>query len=115
MDANIRARLHDSRKAYATIRPNYRFAHRDIKTVADLKATLRDGPYAWPGGYPMYFITSDGGALSFATVRAEFRNIADSIRRNIRDGWFVVACDINYEDGDLIDDHTGEKIEVAYV
>ena len=26
-------------------------------------------PYAWLGGYPRYFITSDGAALSFKTAQ----------------------------------------------
>ena len=106
--------LYDSRKAYATVRKNYRYTHGEIKSVADLKATLRNGPYAWPGGYPLYFITSDGGALSFGTVEAEIHNVIDSLRRNSRDGWLVVACDVNWEDSDLVDDHTGEAIESVY-
>ena len=61
----------------------------------------------------MFFLTSDGGALAFETVRAEFNLIARSVRDNCQDGWQVVACDINYE-GPLHDDHTGEEIESAY-
>ena len=51
------------------LRANYAIHCGSIKSVADLKATLRAGGFAWPGGYPLYFVTSDGGALSFATVR----------------------------------------------
>jgi hypothetical protein len=36
--------------------------------VSELKSILRAGPYAWPGGYPQYFIAGDGNALSFAAV-----------------------------------------------
>lgn len=96
------------------LRVNYRRTHREIKTVADLKATLRAGPFAWPGGYPMYLITSDGGTLSFKTVREEFHNIAYAIKHKQDDGWRVVGCDINYEDHDLYDDHTNEPILAAY-
>jgi hypothetical protein len=28
-----------------------------------------DEPYAWPGGYPRYFITNDGAALSYNAAR----------------------------------------------
>ena len=94
-------------------RANYQRTFTEISTVAELKATLRAGGYAWPGGYPLYFITSDGGALAFETVRAEFRNVADSIRRGISDGWRVVGCSVNWE-SDIVDDHTGQPIESTY-
>jgi len=96
------------------LRQNFKTTHRDIATVADLKATLRSGQYAWPGGYPLYFITSDGAALSFEAVRDEFRNVMDSIQNDIRDGWKVVGCQVNYEDGELTCDHTGKPIPSAY-
>ncbi len=86
----------------------------EIKTVADLDEALSHGAYAWPGGYPTYYITSDGGALAYQTVVDERDNIAESIEDDLGDGWQVIGVDINWEDDDLIDDHTGEKIESAY-
>lgn len=96
------------------LRLNYCRAHRKIKTVSDLKATLRNGRYAWPGGYPLFFITSDGAALSFDTARSEFRLIADSIQSELDDGWRIIACEINYEDSSLFCEHSGAAIESAY-
>lgn len=97
------------------IRANYCHPHREIKTVADLKAALRYGPYAWPGGYEQHFVTSDGACLKFDTVRKELRSIVSAIRDNHHaSGWRVVATDINYEDDDLVDAHTSEPIEPAY-
>lgn len=86
----------------------------EIKTVADLDEALERGPYAWPGGYPCYFITSDGGALSFDTVKKEYDQVAESVRDQLNDGWRVEAVDINWEDERLFDDHSGELIESAY-
>jgi hypothetical protein len=86
----------------------------EIRTISDFRAAMRNGPYAWPGGYPMYFITSDGAALSFAAARAERRNILEAIRDKSGNGWRVVAVDINWEDAELRCDHTGERIESAY-
>lgn len=106
--------LCDSANGYRVIRAGYKRTHAEIKTTAQLKATLRAGQYAWPGGYPMYFLTSDGGALSFDTVRAELHNVLYSISRGITDGWLVVSCDVNWEDSNLCDDHTGERIKSAY-
>lgn len=96
------------------LRPNYCRHHESIDSVADLKATLRAGPYVWPGGYPLYFATSDGAALCFKCARAEFRNIADSIVTDTRDGWRIEHCGINWEDSSLMCDHCAEWIESAY-
>jgi len=75
---------------------------------------MRNGPYAWPGGYPLFFITNDGAALSFDVVRENLRSVLDSVANRINDGWRVVAVDVNWEDGELTCDHTGERIESAY-
>lgn len=96
------------------MRQNYSRGHTRIKTVADLKATIRHGEFAFPGGYPLYFVTSDGASLSFETARAEFQQIADSIRHGINDGWRIVACVVNYEDSELVCAHSGKPIDSAY-
>tara|TARA_R100001530_G_scaffold135198_1_gene111825 strand:+ start:937 stop:1305 length:369 start_codon:yes stop_codon:yes gene_type:complete len=108
--------LYDTREHWNTkpIRSNYSRHHTHIKNVADFKATLRAGPFAWPGGYPLYFITSDGGALSFKTAREEFNLIAQTIADKANDGWQVIGCEINYEDDSLYCDHSSERIESAY-
>lgn len=94
-----------------------------IKTVFDFNKALEIGPYAWPGGYPLYFITADGAALSWQAVIDEQGLIRDSIIEYpfnddqwpaFTDGWRVVAMEVNYEDDDLYCDHTGNKIEPAY-
>jgi hypothetical protein len=85
-----------------------------IKTISDFRAAIRQGPYAWPGGYPLYFVTSDGAALSFKAARKERRNILESIANRSNDGWRVIGLDVNWEDSQLYCDHTNEKIESAY-
>lgn len=95
------------------LRANYQRHHRNIKTIADLKATLRAGPYAWPGGYPLFFIARDGDELAFRTVIAEFKTIARAMFFNSADDWKIIACDINYE-SEIYCAHTGEQIESAY-
>ena len=85
-----------------------------IETIKDLRAALDSGPYAWPGGYPCYFITNDGAALSFDSVQSNIGEIEDSIERRLNDGRRVVAMAINWEDPDLICDDSGKHIEAAY-
>ncbi len=85
-------------------------------TLAEIKTALRAGPYAWPGGYPVYFVTSDGAALSFDAVKQEWRNVVQAhlCPGYRRSGWFIAAYDINWEDPELYCDHTNQRIESAY-
>lgn len=97
--------LYDTRKEgwlYAPIRKDYRRTFPEINNVNQLKATLRSGEFTWPGFYPMYFIKSDGAALHFNCVRRNFRSVVDSVKNKADDGWRVIACEINYEDKDLV-------------
>lgn len=82
--------------------------------VAAFDAAIESGPYAWPGGYPVYFVTNDGAALSYAAAQAESELIRASIAEGLNDGWRVTAAAINWEDDSLYCDHTGAKIEPAY-
>lgn len=92
----------------------YRRTFAEIATVAELKATLRNGGFAWPVGYPLFFATNDGATLSFEAVRQNFRTVADSIRGDQSDGWRVTACGVNWDDDGLTCDHSGDRIESAH-
>lgn len=83
-------------------------------TTEEFLKALEDGPYAWPGGYPLFFVTSDGGCLHVKCAEENKDSIVDSIEGDHHDGWLVEAQDINWEDPDLFCDHCGERIESAY-
>jgi len=68
-------------------------------------------PYAWPGGYPMFAITSDGAALCNKCCSTERELIGTTTGS---DGWCVIALEINYEDTNLYCDHCSNQIESAY-
>jgi hypothetical protein len=109
--------LHDTRVKdwhMKPLRENYSRHHTEIKTVADYKATLRAGRFAWPGGYPLYMICHDGESLCFACARKEARNIMPAIYDKDRSGWQVVACDVNYEGNEMFCAHCNAQIESAY-
>ncbi len=95
------------------LRPNCARHHAQIQSLADVKATLRAGPFVWPGGYTIFFMTSDGETLSFDAVKSEFGQVAWDWLNDASTGWRVVACDHadNYDPDSLICDHTGEVIE----
>jgi len=60
-------------------------------------------PYAWPGGYPLYYLTEHSAILcaAHATSEHEF------------DDETIVAADVNWEDSDLYCEHN-HRIESAY-
>lgn len=68
--------------------------------------------YAWPGGYPLYYIAQDGGILC-----------PDDARKAEREGlagdpdapqWNIVAAEANWEDAFLFCDHCHARIPSAY-
>ena len=65
--------------------------------------------YAWPGGYPLFYITKDGGVLCSKCVNENLELVEGDDPQ-----WRIVAYDINYEDRELYCDNCNEKIESAY-
>lgn len=53
--------------------------------VEKVKAFIRM-PYAWPGGYPLYAITSDGASLCKTCGKNHAKTLIDETRQN----WFAV-------------------------
>ena len=69
----------------------------------------------WPahtdvGGYPLYYLTAAGGVLS---PKSANENLEQTLCSDDPQ-WFIVACDINYEDPDLYCDDSSERIPSAY-
>lgn len=86
-----------------------------IYTVKDFGRALRDGPYTSVGGYPVFFLTADGATFSFATAWKERSQIVQAILDDDKHGgWRVVASDVNWEDAEMFDEHSGRRIESAY-
>jgi hypothetical protein len=83
-----------------------------INSISDFRKAVRH-PYAWPGGYPTYFICDDGSTLCHACARAERRQILGALVDSSTKDWRVIGLDINYED-DLVCDHCYQQIESAY-
>jgi hypothetical protein len=103
------------------LRANYKRHHGTIGSVADLKATLRAGAYAWPGGYPVYLVLEDGCALCFQCAADEFRMLVEDTAQppTPEHGygprqWRVDCSKINWEDSDLRCEHCAKLIESAY-
>jgi hypothetical protein len=89
---------------------------RIIQTISEYRQAAHPfRRYAWPGGYPVFAITSDGAALCFDCLKIMRRSILAAIRDRVNDGWRVSAFDINWEDPGLYCEHCGTRIESAYV
>lgn len=88
-----------------------------ISSIAEFRAAMRQGPYAWPGGYPLFWLMADGEACAFDVAKTERRAFLEALRdRDIRprDSWLPVALEVNWEDSELVCAHTGKPIESAY-
>jgi hypothetical protein len=85
-----------------------------INSISDFRRAMRNGPYAWPGGYPLYFVMADGEALSFRAANENRRSIIEALAHGNAKDWQPVAFEINWEDADLWCAHRSEKIESAY-
>jgi hypothetical protein len=79
--------------------------------VDDFLRDLKE-PYAWPGGYPRYFVCADGEPLCFACADKEQANVTSGI--DTHDGlWEAVGCEINW-DSDLTCANCAQPIQRAY-
>jgi len=71
--------------------------------------------YAWPGGYPLFYLVRDGEALCPACVNAEIERIMDVVLgEDTGADWDVVGRDVNWEDSSLFCAHCNKRIESAY-
>jgi len=84
-----------------------------IKTTKDLRTALRT-PYAWPGGYKTFLLTTDGGCLHIECAKKHYREISSSLKDGTTwSGWHPDALDVNLE-SELFCDQCGELIESSY-
>lgn len=67
--------------------------------------------WAWPGGYPLFYMTEDNAVLCPACANGD--NGSDTLTQDDPQ-WNVVATDANWEDPDLFCEHCNARIESAY-
>ena len=84
----------------------------ETPTLAEVKNTIRN-PYAFPGGYALLFLLADGEVITPETARQNYAEIVADFRDNSGQ-WKIVAVFVNWEDGDLYDAHTNDKIPAEY-
>ena len=57
---------------------------------------LSNGPYAWPGGYPLYFVMGDGAALSFKAASREKERILTELSEPTDIEWRPMGVEIKF-------------------
>ena len=82
-------------------------------TLARIKQALRD-KYAWPGGYPLFFVTGQGEALSLQGAREIWREIIQAHKEHRHCDASIEAIEINWDDPWLYCCVTNQRIESAY-
>ena len=65
--------------------------------------------YAWPGGYPIYYMTKDDGCLCSTCANGNIEKTLDDDPQ-----WQIVVSDINWENTKLYCDNCQNFIESAY-
>lgn len=80
--------------------------------LPEKESTGRYPAYAWPGGYPMYYLFADGEACCPSCANGDNGSEAgpDAEERD----WRLVGAAVNWEDPDLACAHCGTVLEVAY-
>lgn len=76
-----------------------------------LKSLIRE-PYAWPGGYERFAITTDGAILCPYCLKKEFHTVMHSTKYQYRDGWEVAGCGYigDYDDEMITCDHCNRNL-----
>ena len=68
--------------------------------------------YAWPGGYPIFYLFADNSVCCPACANRE--NGSEATLDADDKQWHLVAVDVNYEDDDMTCEHCQVKIDCAY-
>lgn len=66
--------------------------------------------WAWPGGYPIYYLCADGGILCPKCANLPDVASADPLDKQ----WYLEASGIHWEGAPLTCDHCNATIESAY-
>lgn len=108
--------LYDDRKPYSfgPIREKFSWHYSRPESLSQVKATIRAGSFAWPGGYPLFLITQDCQPLCWQCAVKEFRQIVWDHLNKCSTGWRIIGCEINYEDDNCFCCHCSKQIESAY-
>ena len=76
-------------------------------------ATAYKEPFAWPGGYPIYIVLTDGVMLCRECLKSEYSQLIWDIDNKCDTGWTPAGRDVLYE-GPEYCGHCNHPLESAY-
>lgn len=85
-----------------------------MKALQQVKAAIRNGPFVWPGGYPLLAIMEDGENLCIPCLHREFRSIVRATLRGYWREWVLAGVDVYWEGPPVQCAHCGTTVESAY-
>ncbi len=89
-------------------------AFKRVRKALGLEVSREPLPaWAWPGGYPMYYVCKDGGTLCPTCANKEIDLIAAALHDEHDKQWGLAGLDVNYEDESLYCDHCSKQLESA--
>ena len=81
--------------------------------IVGVKQVAKDH-FAWPGGYPLMVILSDGECLCAKCTEENLRLIVSATAKRDDAQWEAIGQDVNWEDEELICANCYKLIESAY-
>lgn len=84
----------------------------DLTTETGPTGDTRYPSHAWPGGYPLVYVTADGGRL--CPECANGRHGSEAGSRHPDPQWRLIGCDVHWEGCPVTCDHCGAQVESAY-
>lgn len=84
----------------------------DANHTGDTQGTV--AKFAWPGGYPLYYLVADGETLCPSCVNKELKLVVDATIDGNDKQWEVVGREPNWEDASMYCVHCNQRIESAY-
>lgn len=83
------------------------------QTLMAVREFIRQ-PFAFPGGYPLVLVMSDGGTLCASCARDNYKLISYATRHAMRDGWEAEGVQAHWEGAPECCDNCGAETESAY-
>ena len=86
---------------------------RNQDIIRQVKLAARNR-FAWPGGYPLVVVMTDGECLCVDCAKSEFARIGRATRDDDRGGWAAAGVQIHWEGEPEICCNCNAEIESAY-
>lgn len=81
--------------------------------ITQVKRAIRE-PFAWPGGYPVYTVMTDGELMCPSCAKSNFRQIVADTYARFGGSWRAAGAGVKWEGEAEPCCHCGKQLESAY-